>query len=111
MADKHQMIGAPVSLYSGKLRSYLRRKCIPFEEILSTRQVYREVIVPRTGVRYIPILITCDDRALQDTTEIIDFLEQRHPNLGVYPPTPAQRLSALLLEVYGDEWLVIPAMH
>jgi hypothetical protein len=29
----------------------------------------------------------------------------------VYPTTPLQRLVALLLEVYGDEWLVIAAMH
>ena len=26
-------------------------------------------------------------------------------------PTPRQRLTALLLELYGDEWLLIPAMH
>jgi glutathione S-transferase len=107
----HQLIGAPVSLYTGKVRAYLRYKQIPFEEVLATREVYRSVIVPRTGVRYIPMLITDDDVAIQDSTEIIDWLEQRHPLPAVYPETPAQRLVALLFEVYGDEWLVIPAMH
>jgi glutathione S-transferase len=34
-----------------------------------------------------------------------------HPEPAVYPPTPRQHLAALLLELYGDEWLLIPAMH
>ncbi len=72
---RHQLIGAPVSLYTGKARAYLRYKRIPFDEVLSTREVYRSVIVPRTGVRYIPVLITDDDVELKDTTEIIDQLE------------------------------------
>ena len=29
----------------------------------------------------------------------------------MYPATPKQKLISLLLETYGDEWLVIPAMH
>jgi len=107
----HQLLGAPVSLYSGKVRAYLRYKQIPFEEVLATREVFRSVIVPRTGVRYIPVLITDDDIAVQDSTDIIDLLEQRSPRPAVYPSSPAQRLVSLLFEVYGDEWLVIPAMH
>lgn len=109
--EKHQLIGSEVSLYTGKLRCYLDYKAIPYEEVLSTANVFKEVIVPRTGVRYIPILITDDDVALQDTTEIIDFLEKRYPEHSVYPATPLQNLVSLLFEVYGDEWLVIPAMH
>jgi glutathione S-transferase len=108
---RHQLIGAPVSLYTGKARAYLRYKRIPFDEVLATREIYRSVIVPRTGVRYIPVLITDDDVAIQDTTDIIDRLELRYPEPAIYPASPAQRLVALLLEVYGDEWLVLPAMH
>ncbi len=105
------LVGAEVSLYTGKLRCYLRYKQIPFKQLLATQEVYKTVIIPRTGVRYIPILITDDDFALQDTTEIIDFLENRYPTMSVYPESPLQHLIALLLEIYGDEWLVIPAMH
>ena len=108
---RHQLIGAEVSLYTGKVRAYLRHKSIEFDEVLATRDVYANVIVPRTGVRFIPVLISDDDVAVQDSTAIIDFLEQRYPEHSVYPATPLQRLVALLLEVYGDEWLVIPAMH
>lgn len=98
-------------MYTGKARSYLRFKGIPFEEVLSTRQVIRDVIRPRTGLAMVPVLITDDDVAVQDTTAIIDHLEARVPQRSVYPDTPKQRLVALLLEVYGDEWLMMPAMH
>lgn len=108
---RHQLIGAWVSLYTGKVRAYLRYKNIPFEEVPATREVFRDVIVPRTGVRFIPVLISDDDIAVQDSTEIIDFLERRYPEAGIYPETPLQKLVALILETYGDEWLVIPAMH
>lgn len=105
------MYGAEFSLYSGKLRSYLRKKGLPFEEIRPSVLTYKRFIVPRTGVCYIPVLQTPEDEVVQDTTEIMDFLEVRHPEPSVYPAGPAQELAALLLEVYGDEWLIIPAMH
>ena len=111
MTEKYKLYGAEFSLYSGKARSYLRKKGIPFEEITSTLAVYKRFIIPRTGVRYIPVVQTPDDAVFQDTTAIIDELESRFPSHSVYPATPKQKLAALLLELYADEWLVIPAMH
>lgn len=108
---KHQLIGAQVSLYTGKVRAYLDFKAIPYTELLATREVYRDVIVPRTGVRFIPILISDDDTAVQDSTEIIKFLEARHPEPSIHPAGPLQCWVALMLEAYADEWLVMPAMH
>jgi glutathione S-transferase len=107
----YRLIGAEASYYTGKARAYLRWKGIPFEEVLATQQVYREIIIPRTGVRYIPVLLSPDDVAVQDTTDIIDFLEGRFPEPSVYPAGPVQRLVALLFETWSDEWLVLPAMH
>ena len=111
MSNPYRLYGAEFSLYSGKARSYLRKKGIEFEEITSTVSVYKKFIIPRTGVRYIPVLQTPEDQVIQDTTEIIDELESRFPEHSVYPETPKQKLASLLLEVYADEWLVIPAMH
>lgn len=108
---RHQLIGAQVSLYTGKVRAYLDYKAIPYDEVPATRDVFRDVIVPRTGVRFIPVLLSEDDVAIQDSTAIIDHLEARYPTPSVYPAGPLQRWVALLLECYGDEWLVIPAMH
>ncbi len=111
MTSRQQLLGAEVSYYTGKVRAYLRYKGIPFDEVPATREVYRRVIVPRTGVAFIPVLISDADDAIQDSTAIIDYLEERNPGASVYPDGPLQRLVALLLEVYADEWLVIPAMH
>jgi len=111
MTQDYKLYGAEFSLYSGKARSYLRKKGIPFEEILSTVSVYKRFIIPRTGVRYIPVLQTPDDQVIQDTTSIIDELEERFPDNSVYPSSPKQKIASLLLETYGDEWLLIPAMH
>ncbi|GAB4187449.1 MAG: hypothetical protein Tsb002_12790 [Wenzhouxiangellaceae bacterium] len=111
MAAPYKLYAAEFSLYSGKARSYLRKKGLAFKEITPSVWVYQRFIVPRTGVRYIPVVQTPDDQVLQDTTVIIDELEQRHPESSVYPATPRQYLISLLLEVYGDEWLLIPAMH
>lgn len=111
MSDGYKLYGTRFSLYTGKVRSYLQKKSIPFEEVHSTAKVYKHFIVPRTGVRYLPVLQTPEDDVIQDTTTILDELEKRYPENSIYPSTPRQRLVSLLLETYGDEWLVIPAMH
>ena len=99
------------SHFSGKVRTYLRYKRIPFSEKGADRQTYIKTIIPRIGYPVIPVLVTPEGEWTQDSTDIIDTLEARFPEAPVYPATPRQKLVALLLEVYGDEWLIIPAMH
>ena len=38
---RHQLIGAQVSLYTGKVRAYLDYKAIPYDEVLATRDSHR----------------------------------------------------------------------
>ena len=111
MSNYYQLYGSEASYFTGKVRSYLRYKGIAYEEHQATLTVYKNLILPRTGVHYVPVLISPDDIAVQDTTDIIDFLEQRFPDNSIYPDTPLQKLVALLFEVYADEWLILPAMH
>ncbi|MGB7754704.1 MAG: glutathione S-transferase [Salinisphaera sp.] len=110
-SSSYTLYGTEFSLYTGKARAYLRYKGLPFRERLSTLRVYKRVIVPNTGVAFVPVVETPQGQFIQDTTEIIDYIESREPAPAVYPPTPRQRLTALLLELYADEWLLIPAMH
>ncbi|MBV1857704.1 MAG: glutathione S-transferase [Nannocystaceae bacterium] len=110
MADRYQLIAAEVSLYSGKARAYLRYKGVPFDEVLATRSVIQSVVRPKTGLAMVPVLITPEGDAIQDTTAIIHALEARHPERGVMP-TGVLGVASKLLELYGDEWLVMPAMH
>jgi len=100
-----------VSYFSAKVRPALRYKRLPFIEILPTPEAYRQVIRPRTGLSFIPVVVTPDDEALQDTSEILDTLEARFPEPPLYPTTPVQRVTAYLWELYADEFLIIPALH
>ena len=110
-AGLYRFYAAEISYFSGKVRPMFRYKGIPFEECRVTPQAYREVIIARTGLAFLPVVITPDDAALQDTSEILDELERRFPTPPVYPLTPVQRVTAYLIEVYADEFGVLPAMH
>lgn len=106
------LYGGDHSYFTGKARAYLRYKGLDFEERMATRDVYKQIILPNIGAPIIPVLHnTAADEYVQDTTDIIDYLENLHPQASVYPDGARQRLVALLLEMFGDEWLVIPAMH
>ena len=108
----YTLYGADVSYFTGKARAYLRWRGADFEEQLATQQVYRDIILPNVGWPVIPVLKMPDGTIVQDTADIIEAVEAaEHREPPVLPPTPLQRFVALLLQLYGDEWLVIPAMH
>jgi len=107
----HILYGAPASLFSGKARSYLDWKQIDYRELPPSPEVMQEVIIPAVGYPVVPIVQKDDGTVIQDTTSIIDHFEAEVGGPSVYPDTPVQKLVALLFELYGDEWLVIPAMH
>ena len=111
MTEPYQLIAAEVSLYSGKARAYLRYKGVSFDEVLATRHVLTRVVKPRTGLTMIPVLLTPEGDAVQDTTAIIEAIEAKHPSRSVRPSTGVLGLASKLLELYGDEWLLMPAMH
>jgi len=106
------LYGSPPSLYSGKARSYLRKAGIPFEEKLHSHPDYSARILPAIKRFVIPVLETPEGEIVQDTTEIIEFLEARHnAPLGVYPESPRQKIVSMIIEMFGDEGMLRPAMH
>jgi glutathione S-transferase len=105
------LYGAEVSYYAGKIRAYLVHKQIPFEERLATRAVFDEVILPRVGWPVIPVVVTADGATLQDTTEMIEWFEARHPAPRVDAGLPGGGAFDRWLELLGDEWLKMPALH
>lgn len=109
--DHYRFYAAQLSYFSAKPRPALRYKRVPFDEILPTPQAYREVIRPRTGLAQIPVLVTPDDDVFQDSSVILDELERRFPDPPLYPTTPRQRMLGYLLEIYTDEFLMVPGVH
>jgi glutathione S-transferase len=109
--DPYLFYGTRVSYFSAKVRCALRAKGLAYREIEPRPEVYREVILPRTGLAFIPVVVTPADETLQDSSAICDELERRHPEPPLYPGTPVQRVVAFLFELYADEFAVLPAMH
>lgn len=107
----HRYYGSEVSYFTAKGRAALRAKRAYFEEVLATPRVYREVILPCTGLAFIPVLVTAEGETVQDTSEILDWLEWQYPVPALYPRGPVQRVVAFLWELYADEFLILPALH
>jgi len=107
----YKFYAAKESYFSAKVRPFFRYKSVPVEELPPTPQAFRDVIRRRTGLAFIPIVITPEDDTLQDTSDILDELERRFPEPPIYPPTPRQRVVSYLLELYADEFLILPGLH
>ena len=112
MTDRpYRFYASEISYFSGKVRPALRSKRVPYDEILPTTAAYREVLVPRTGLAMIPVVVTPEDETWQDSSDILDRLEARFPEPPLVPATPVQRLVCYLVELYADEFLILPGLH
>ena len=110
--DPYVLYAMPASLYSGKARSYLRTHRIEYVERAPGDPRYGAEIEPAIGRWIIPVLQTPDGAIVQDTVDIIDHLDATvDPARSAYPATPVQRTVAHLLELFGGEGLLRPAMH
>ncbi len=105
------------SYFSGKVRAYLRFKqrhgaLEPgFEDILATPELIQGLLLQRSGSVAVPQLEAPDGSWIQDSSEIIDFVEAAHPDASVIPDPitrPRQNLVAYLIELLADEWMVVP---
>jgi glutathione S-transferase len=111
MPSPYRHYAWPVSPYSAKTRAYLRFKAVPFEEVVPSARMLYGPIKKAVGRMVMPTLQTPDGEWMQDTSEIIDRLESTLPGPSITPPGPTQRVANLLLELLGDEWLPMVALH
>lgn len=110
-ASIHTLWGGPLSLYSGKARSYLVKKRIPFRELFASHPDYTKRILPAVGLVVMPVLEAPDGSIVQDTTRIFEYLEARFPDPCVVPASPMQNAVAWLVGAFGSEGLLQAAMH
>lgn len=108
---RHMLYGAPVSLYTGKVRSYLRTQGIDFVEVSPGSDRYLNQIVPAVGRWIIPVVETADGAIVQDGADIIDHFERLGSRYPAYPTTPVHRAVSHVFELFGGEGLLRPAMH
>src|SRR5208282_1236982 len=86
--DTYILWGAPASLYTGKARSYLIKKRIPYREFFPSHAVYQAKIAPALGFFVVPVLEAPDGSIIQDTSDIIEHLEEKFPEPCFNPSTP-----------------------
>jgi glutathione S-transferase len=103
VSGRYRIFGAEVSPYSVKVRSYCRYKQIPHEWIVrgpaSTAEYQKYAKLP-----IIPLVVSPEGEAFQDSTPIIEVLEQRFPEPSIHPDDPVAAFVSVLLEEFGDEW-------
>jgi glutathione S-transferase len=108
----YYLYGMPASLYTAKARSYMRKQRIDHVERAVGHPHYQQDIMATIGRLIMPVLETPSGELVQDTVDIIDHLEATVPGVrSVYPTTPVQRCVAHVLELFGGEGLLRPAMH
>ena len=114
----YRLFSAENSVFSAKVRAYLRFKEEQedlgegFEDILVTPELISGLLVARSGSPALPQLEAPDGRWIQDSSAIIDHCEQVHRGSSVVPDAgtrPRQRMAAYLIELFADEWLIVPA--
>jgi glutathione S-transferase len=103
--------GSEHSYFTGKLEAYLRFKEIPYERRPLGVWMYSWKLPRLLGGAQLPTVRLADGRWMTDTTPMIAWLEERHPEPAVIPAAEPLRFAALLIEDFGDEWLWRPAMH
>jgi len=103
--------GSGCSYFTGKLEGYLRYKAIPYRLRLMTADYFNNIVPAKTGAKQMPAVELADGRWMTDTTPIIRWFEEQHPQYPILPGDALQAFVCKLIEDYADEWLWRPAMH
>jgi glutathione S-transferase len=105
------LYGTPVSLYTGRARSYLIKAGIEYREITHSSAHYRDEVLPKAGGRRgIPTIELGDGTVIRDGAAIIDHFEATSGH-SFSPKSPKQRILSRLFDVIGSDGLLRPAMH
>ena len=103
MADGYRILGAEMSPYSVKVRSYFRYKAIPHQWVLrnaASQADYEKY----ARMPIIPLVVTPDGKGIQDSTPIIDVMEKLYPAPSIHPDDGIASFVSALIEEFGDEW-------
>ena len=110
LRNLYKVIGSEPSPYTNKVYAYMRYKNIPFSNVpgwfpnfvsqpvtvtywhkfhgnkawiktvKATMQVYSELLPEKVGWPVVPVLVTPDDKWIQDSEDIIHHLEEQFPD-------------------------------
>lgn len=108
---RYTLWGTPHSLFTGKARSYLIKKGLPFTERRPGDPYFGSAVLPKVGMMVIPVLETGAGEVVQENCDIIDLLEARHADPVLSPTSGVQQVVAHFLDAFGSNYLMPLAMH
>ncbi|MEO9971329.1 MAG: glutathione S-transferase C-terminal domain-containing protein [Hyphomonadaceae bacterium] len=112
MTDQYTLYGMAASLYTGKVRAYMRRNHVPFIEEKAGGERFNTVVTEAVGRWIIPVIETPDGDFVQDGTDILDYFEAHGlSKQSIYPADPKLKVIAHLFELFGGEGILRAAMH
>lgn len=111
MVSKYTLFGWKVSYYTAKLQCYLQYRRIPHQFKLMNAFDLMHTAKKQVGEQVMPVLRTPDGKWQQDTKAIIMELEKQFPDQPFTPTNRTKRVLCTLLEIWGDEFWIPPAMH
>jgi glutathione S-transferase len=104
MSEPLTIIGNHLSPYVRKVLVCLELKGIPYRIDPIAPFVGNEEFSRLSPLRRIPVLID-GELVLNDSTVICEYLQDRFPEIPLYPADPVQRARARWLEEYADSQL------
>ncbi len=99
----YKIFGAELSPYSVKIRSYFRFKGLPHEWVPRS-PANQEEFQRYARIPLVPLVVTPKQEGLQDSTPIMDAIEQRHPAPSIHPEDKTLKFLSILIEEFADEW-------
>lgn len=110
----YRVWGDVTSPYTTKLWGVLHYRRIPYRQLRLTAEAYFELLPRLVGMPIIPVMLSPDGRVLQDSTPMLEWLEDAHgepDHPSLVPPDPALAFVDALLEDVADEYLPRLSMH
>lgn len=112
MKKQYKLYGVSCSLYTAKVRSFLRKQGIDFVELPPTHTDYVEKVMPAIGRMIIPVLETPAGDIIQDGSDIVEYFENNNiSGTPAYPQNAVLKAVSFLFELFAGEGLLRPAMH
>ena len=102
--EKYKIFGSEMSPYSIKVRAYFRFKKIPHQWINRSKK-NRPKFNELAKIPLIPLVLSPSGEVFQDSTPIIEALEELFLSPSIVPDAPVLKFLSILLEEFGDEWV------
>ncbi|MBM6580584.1 glutathione S-transferase family protein [Microvirga sp. BT689] len=108
-----KLYSGPVSLFSRKVEIALYEKGLAFERIevvFSQTRGYSPKhpdVLALNPKGQVPVLVD-GDLSLYDSTVILEYLEDAHPEPALYPKAPRERARCRLFDLFADEIMLAP---